>query len=268
MNFFSEIDNLSTEIKSSLVRENELNLLIAKCKSFAQSYFPIDNKIFQLLNEISTEPKGPYFPEMYKKEKEEALKVCKQSLLYFLKASNEEFNRLKSDKQSNEKNKMEAIFNNLSFLLLESDIKPEVFLSTLNIAVDISKEGREGKPVGTAFVIGDSENVMNNSKQLILNPFEGHPQEKRMVTNEDLKGTIKDLAQIDGVFVVQGNGLMEAAGRFLMADARNINLPKGLGTKHNSVAAMTMVTKAIGIVVSQSGGGITVIKRGKIEEKI
>ena len=267
MNFFSEIDNLSTEIKSSLVSEIELKKLIAKSKSFAQSYFPSDNKIFQLLNEISTEPKGPYFPEMYKKEKEKALKICKQSLLNFLKASKEEFYRLIMDKPYIEKNKMEEIFNNLSFLLLESDIKPEVFLSTLNIAIEISKEGREGKPVGTAFVIGDTENVMKNSRQLILNPFAGHPPEERMITNLDLKGNIMELAQLDGVFVVRGDGLMEAAGRYLTANASAI-LPKGFGTRHSSVAAITMVTNSIGVVVSQSGGGIRVIRKGRIEGKV
>ncbi len=119
-----------------------------------------------------------------------------------------------------------------------------------------------------AFVIGDSENVMKNSRQLILNPFAGHPAEERMITLPDLKDNIKELAQLDGVFVVKGDGLLEAAGRYITVDARGVSLPKGFGTRHSSVAAITMVTKAVGIVVSQSGGGIRVIKRGKIEGKV
>jgi DNA integrity scanning protein DisA with diadenylate cyclase activity len=89
-----------------------------------------------------------------------------------------------------------------------------------------------------------------------------------MITNPDLKGNIKELAQLDGVFVVRGDGLMEAAGRYLTANASAISLPKGFGTRHSSVAAITMVTNSIGVVVSQSGGGIRVIRKGKIEGKI
>jgi DNA integrity scanning protein DisA with diadenylate cyclase activity len=41
-----------------------------------------------------------------------------------------------------------------------------------------------------------------------------------------------------------------------------------MGTRHNSVAAMTQVTSAVGIVVSQSGGGLTIFKNGMILKKI
>jgi len=160
---------------------------------------------------------------------------------------------------------LKPILDKLPFLLEDSDIKQEVLKTALNIAVEIAREGREGKAVGTAFVIGDSENVMKNSRQLILNPFAGHPPEERMITNPDLKGNIKELAQLDGVFVMRGDGLMEAAGRYLTANASAISLPKGFGTRHSSVAAITMVTNSIGVVVSQSGGGIRVIRKGKIE---
>lgn len=173
--------------------------------------------------------------------------------------------------QSREKSRdeiLKPIIDKLPYLLEGSDIKPEVFGAAFNIAVEIAREGREGKYVGTAFVIGDSENVMKNSRQLILNPFAGHPPGERMITLPDLKDNIKELAQLDGVFVVRGDGLMEAAGRHLTANASGVSLPKGFGTRHSSVAAITMVTKAIGIVVSQSGGGIRVIKRGRIEAKV
>lgn len=163
---------------------------------------------------------------------------------------------------------LKPIIDRLPFLLEDSDIKPEVFMAAFNIAVEIAQEGREGKAVGTGFIIGDSENVMKNSRQLILNPFAGHPPEERMITLADLKDNIKELAQLDGVFVVRGDGLMEAAGRYLTPDASTVDLPKGLGTRHSSVAAITTVTKAVGIVVSQSGGWIRVIKRGKIEAKV
>ena len=67
--------------------------------------------------------------------------------------------------------------------------------------------------------------------------------------------------------MISGDGFIECAGRYLTADASTY-LPGGLGTRHSSVAAVTAVTNAIGVVVSQSGGGIRVIKKGKIEAKI
>jgi DNA integrity scanning protein DisA with diadenylate cyclase activity len=145
-----------------------------------------------------------------------------------------------------------------------TDIESPVLESVFNIAVEISREGREGKSVGTAFIIGNSKDVLARSKQLIHNPVDGIPTKERMITDPEFSNTIKELSQLDGVFVVSGDGVVEAACRFLTADASNVNIPKGLGTKHYSVAAMTMAAKAIGIVVSESGGRITLFKDGKI----
>ncbi|MCX9009931.1 MAG: diadenylate cyclase [Candidatus Methanoperedens sp.] len=130
--------------------------------------------------------------------------------------------------------------------------------------MEISREGREGKPVGTSFIIGNSKDVLAKSKQLIHNPVEGISAKERMITDPEFSNTIKELAQLDGAFVVSGGGVVEAACGFLIADASNVSIPKGLGTKHFSVAAMTMATKAIGIVVSESGGRIMIFKDGKI----
>lgn len=98
MDFYAQIDNLSSELNSSSVNELEMKKLLLKTKSIAQSFFPIDNKIFQHLNEISIEPRGTYFPEMYDKEKNKALNTCKLSLQNFIEFSKTEFNRLLIDK--------------------------------------------------------------------------------------------------------------------------------------------------------------------------
>jgi DNA integrity scanning protein DisA with diadenylate cyclase activity len=149
-------------------------------------------------------------------------------------------------------------------IITGTDIQSHVLESVINIAMEISREGREGKPVGTAFIVGSSKDVLAKSKQLIHNPVEGTPLNERMITNPEFSNTIKELSQLDGAFVVRGDGLVEAACRFLTADASMVNISKGLGTKHFSVAAMTMAAKAIGIVVSESGGRITIFKDGKI----
>lgn len=149
-----------------------------------------------------------------------------------------------------------------------TDVREEVFDAVFHICVEIAKEGREGKQVGTAFVIGDTENVLSKSKQLILNPFEGHRCEDRMITNHELRENIKELAQLDGAFVVRGDGLIEAAARYITIDTSGVGIPRGLGTRHSSVAGITQVTKAIGIVVSQSGGKISIFRDGQLVQEI
>jgi transitional endoplasmic reticulum ATPase len=168
-----------------------------------------------------------------------------------------------TEKKASEKINI-SISEEIDRVIAGTDIKAAVMEAVLKIAWEIGREGREGKPVGTAFVIGDSKNVLSKSKQLIHNPVESMKPEDRMITNSEFNGTIKELAQLDGVFVINSDGIVEAACRFLTADASSVNIPKGHGTKHSSVAAMTMASKAVGIVVSQSGGRITIFKDGRI----
>jgi PAS domain S-box-containing protein len=153
-------------------------------------------------------------------------------------------------------------------VVTDTDVADSVFDAVFHICTEISIEGREGKAVGTTFLIGDIKNVLEKSRQIILNPFEGHPPESRIITNPGLKENIKALAQLDGAFVITGDGFVESVGRYITVDSSNVTLPPGMGTRHNSVAAITSVTKAVGIVVSQSGGGITVFRDGRIIKKI
>ncbi len=153
-------------------------------------------------------------------------------------------------------------------VVADSDVKEDVFDTVFHICTEISIEGREGKPVGTTFLIGDTKNVLEKSRQIILNPFEGHKPEARLVTNPELKENIKALAQLDGAFVITGDGFVESVGRYITVDTSSVKLPGGMGTRHNSVAAITQVTKTVGIVVSQSGGVITIFRNGQILKKI
>jgi DNA integrity scanning protein DisA with diadenylate cyclase activity len=118
--------------------------------------------------------------------------------------------------------------------------------------------------VGTAFVVGDSPAVLARSKQLILNPFEGHDRERRLITNREIVENVKGFALLDGAFVISGDGVIESAGRYLTMDTSTIRIPMGLGTRHGSVAGITRDSKAVGIVVSQSGGRISVFRGGEM----
>ncbi len=160
--------------------------------------------------------------------------------------------------------KKEAPVFDISGLLNETGVSEDVFGAVIKIALEISSEGREGRPIGTAFILGDAANVMARSRQLILNPFQGYKNEERNITDPEIKDNIKEFAQLDGIFVISGNGVVEAAGRYITMDTGLAKIPRGLGTRHSSVAAMTSATRSIGIVVSQSGGVIRIFKDGKI----
>ena len=147
---------------------------------------------------------------------------------------------------------------------LTDGVRPEVFERLLNIAIELGNEGREGKPVGTTFVIGDPDMVLKHSDQMILNPFTGHPRESRNVLDPDLEETIKEFATIDGAFVVTGDGTVETAGAYLRSTVPGVELPLGLGARHQSAAAITAATDAAAITVSESTGTVTVYHRGRI----
>lgn len=153
-------------------------------------------------------------------------------------------------------------------LIRTTNITEEVFEAVVNIALAIGREGREGRLIGTAFLIGDSDNVLKNSTQLILNPFEGHMAKDRGIVSSEINETIKELAQLEGVFVISSSGIIEAAGRYLNVDTNNTDIPRGLGTRHAAVAAMTVASNAIGVSVSQSGGIVRIFKNGAVVMKI
>ena len=106
--------------------------------------------------------------------------------------------------------------------------------------------------------------MLARSRQLILNPLAGHCEEERLITNPDMRENVKELSQVDGAFVITESGVVEAAGRYVSIDTSRVRLPKGFGTRHVSVAAITQETKAVGIVVSESGGMVRVFAKGKV----
>jgi diadenylate cyclase len=56
----------------------------------------------------------------------------------------------------------------------------------------------------------------------------GHPETSRDVTNLNLRGTIKELAQSDGGFVVSREGIVLSACRYLDSVAAPLRVPLGL----------------------------------------
>ena len=140
---------------------------------------------------------------------------------------------------------------------------PKVFETILSLTLELSAEGREGKPCGSLFVLGDHELVLQYSRQLIINPFHGYPEEQRNIMDSGLRATIKEFSAIDGAFVIRGDGIIEAAGRHLNA-APEENLPPGLGSRHMAAAGITLVSSATSFAISESTGTVSVFRDGKI----
>ncbi|MBE9546652.1 MAG: DNA integrity scanning protein DisA nucleotide-binding domain protein [Proteobacteria bacterium] len=147
--------------------------------------------------------------------------------------------------------------------IIES-VHPEVFEAVLNIALELAAQGREGRSVGTIFVLGDHEKVLQLSRQMVINPFMGHKEDERNILSPHLKETIKEFSAIDGAFVLKDNGVLVTAGRHLNVALESKDFPKGLGSRHIAAAGITSVTHAIAIVVSESTGTVSVLKNGTI----
>jgi DNA integrity scanning protein DisA with diadenylate cyclase activity len=148
--------------------------------------------------------------------------------------------------------------------LLTEHVNPEVFEQVLELAIQIAAEGREGKPLGALFVVGDYENVSRYTTQLVLNPFKGYDESERNILDPRLAETIKEFCAIDGAFLIRGDGVIEAAGAFLYPGFPHEELPMGLGARHAAAAGITAVTNSVAVTVSASTGTIRVFRKGRI----
>jgi diadenylate cyclase len=134
-----------------------------------------------------------------------------------------------------------------------SEARRRTLEEVIQLAVEIAREGREGRKVGTLFVIGDVDNVLAQSHTLLLDPLYGHPSEILRVDQPDFRETVKEFAQLDGAFVVSDDGTFVSAGRYIDVDVSSPeNFLPGLGTRHAAGASVSRMTNAVAVVVSQS----------------
>ena len=146
--------------------------------------------------------------------------------------------------------------------LLPSDVTPEVLERVIAVATELAVEGREGRPVGCLFVVGDTSKVAQFTKPLVLNPFYGYKEEDRNILNPFMDETVKEFSSIDGAFIIRGDGVVESAGSLIQATDSDHNLPSGLGSRHAAAAAISVTSDCISIVVSSSTGQVTLFRRG------
>ena len=151
---------------------------------------------------------------------------------------------------------------------LETSVPFETLKAVVDVAVEIGREGREGKAVGTLLVVGDARDVLARSRTLGFDPFRGYRRKERNVRDGKVREAIKEIAQLDGGFVVSRDGTVEAACRIIDAPTTGLTLPKGLGTRHWAAAAITKATTAVAIVVSQSTGTVRIFQGGEVVLRI
>ncbi|HNQ24608.1 MAG TPA: diadenylate cyclase [Phycisphaerae bacterium] len=145
---------------------------------------------------------------------------------------------------------------------LTEHIRRVVFERALTLSLELANEGREGKPLGALFVIGDYREVQKYCLPGRINPFKGYTEKERNILDDSMVETLKELAKLDGAFILKGNGVVVSAGTILRPALAGETLPPGLGSRHATAAAITASTRSISITISQSTGNVRVWRRG------
>jgi diadenylate cyclase len=151
---------------------------------------------------------------------------------------------------------------------LETKVPLETLRSVVDLAVEIGREGREGKAVGTMFVVGSHRKVLPLSREGVHDNFRGYPPKERELSNPRVRESVKEIALLDGAFIVSSSGVVQSAGRILVAPARGLTLSKGLGARHWAAASITKTTPAVAITVSESNGTVRIFQDGRVMLRI
>jgi DNA integrity scanning protein DisA with diadenylate cyclase activity len=138
----------------------------------------------------------------------------------------------------------------------------EVLRAVVDLATEVGREGREGQPVGTILVVGDTRKVLSLSRFQNFNPFRGYSRAERDVRHRDVREQIKEIAKLDGAILIGRDGIAEAACLHLNVRADGVSLGKGFGSRHMAAAGISKVTSAIAFAVSQSSGSVRVFQKG------
>lgn len=147
---------------------------------------------------------------------------------------------------------------------LDTAVPIETLKAVIDLATEIGREGREGKPVGTIFVVGDTRKVLSLSRMLGFDPVRGYSKKERDIRDRRVRESMKEIAKLDGAVIVHEDGTVVAAARYIDVLADGITLSKGLGSRHWTAAAVSKRTKAIAIAVSESTGIVRVFQNGEV----
>lgn len=147
--------------------------------------------------------------------------------------------------------------------VLGRSVPIDVLRAVVDLATEIGREGREGQPIGTILVVGDTRKVLSLSRFQNFNPFRGYTRAERDIRNRDVREQIKEIAKLDGAILIGRDGIAEAACLHLSARADGVTLRKGFGSRHMAAAGISKQTSAIAFAVSQSSGSVRVFQKGE-----
>jgi DNA integrity scanning protein DisA with diadenylate cyclase activity len=145
---------------------------------------------------------------------------------------------------------------------LDTQVPLETLRAVVDLATEIGREGREGQPVGTLFVVGDTRKVMTMARPINFNPFRGYSRAERDIRDRKVREQVKDIAQLEGAIIIQRDGVLVAASMYLDVPSEGVVLSKGLGARHWAAAGVSRQTKAIAVAVSQSSGTVRLFQNG------
>ena len=151
---------------------------------------------------------------------------------------------------------------------LETKVPLDTLKTVVDIAVEIGRDGREGKPVGTMFVVGDHRKVMDDSRSAGFDFVKGYTRKERNLFDPRVREGIKEIAQLDGMFVISSDGTVEASARIIDTAPVELTMTTGLGSRHFAGAAISKNTKAIAVVVSQTSGTVRIFQNGEVVLRI
>jgi DNA integrity scanning protein DisA with diadenylate cyclase activity len=151
---------------------------------------------------------------------------------------------------------------------LESSVPLKHLKVVIDLAVQIGREGREGKKVGTLFVVGDTRKVLQHCQDSGFDPLKGYPRKQRTLHDPKIREDIKEIALMDGAFIVSADGFVEKSRQIIEVTHSDLTLSKGLGSRHWAGAAISQKTKAVAIVVSQSSGTVRLFQNGELVLRI
>jgi DNA integrity scanning protein DisA with diadenylate cyclase activity len=151
---------------------------------------------------------------------------------------------------------------------LETCVPLETLKTVIDLSVEIGREGREGKPIGTMFVVGDTRKVLAHCQPAGFDPVKGYNRAERDLHDARVREAVKEIAVLDGAFIINSEGIVEKAAQLVDAPYANLTLSKGLGARHWAGAAISKSSAALAIVVSQSSGTVRLFQNGEVMLRI
>lgn len=160
------------------------------------------------------------------------------------------------------------LFQSVGQPKLTEHIRPIVFQKVLTLALELAHEGREGKPVGALFVIGDHREVQKYCVEGRINPFKGYTEKERNIVDDSMRESVKEISKIDGAFIIKGNGVIVSGGTTLRPALAGEQSFPALGARHAAAAAITASTRSVSISLSESTGTVRVWRLGAMITEI